>query len=85
MNNTQRLYMKAVKERGRLLSGSEAFDFYTDHVMRNPVTCRYLPWANRGQGKFTDYELWELEQKAMQWHQRHIGSLVLGGILKVDI
>ena len=82
---TRQKLISMIAEKGRVLTEDEAFDFYTENIMRNDVTCRLHPWKNRGKGKYEDYDMQELQQKARQWHRMTIGALVLRGFLKVEV
>ena len=82
LNAKQKLFIKAVKEKGRFFTSEEAFEFYIENIMRNDVTCKlnnYRPGRH-----FDDYQLYELEQKAAQWHRITIGSMVLRGIFSLS-
>ena len=84
-NASQHKLLNMIHAKGRLLTPDEAFDFYTENVMLNNVSCKWNPYRHKGQGRHEDYELWELEQKAAQWHRFAIGSLVLQGFLNPAI
>ena len=81
---TRQKLISMITEKESVLTEEEAFDFYTENIMRNDVTCKLNPWKNRGKGKYEDYGMQELQQKARQWHRATIGALVLRGLLKVE-
>lgn len=82
---TRDLFLRFVYSNMRLMDRGEAFDFYVEHVMRNSVSCKWNEWHNEGKGRHEDYALWELEAKASQWHKNTVGSLVLQGVLPLNI
>lgn len=80
---TRQKIVSLIAQKGRLLTDEEAFDFYTENIMRNDAACKFNPWKNKGQGKYEDYGLQDLQQKARQWHRMTIGALALRGLLKM--
>jgi len=81
-NATRHKLLALIEQKGCLLSDNEAFDFYTENVMRNDAACKLNQWKNQGAGKYEDYELTELVCKAAEWHRRAVGHLVLKGELR---
>lgn len=81
----RKLLIHRIQKKGKILSDSEAFDFYTEHVMRNDATCKWNPYWKEGTGKHEDYSLYELKSKAKQWHKTAIGSLAIDGTLVLEI
>lgn len=85
MKDSKKKLLNIIFEKNRLLSKDEAFDFYVENVMRNQTTCKWNQWHNEFKGRYEDYPLWELEQKAAQWYKLTVGSLVLDGFLGIMI
>ena len=87
LHPTKRKLINLMREKGRILTEEEAFDFYIENVMRNDVTCRFNPYRSYHEKRriYDDYPLCELEQKARSWHFNAVGSLVVRGFLQVDL
>ena len=86
MTPTQKLLIKKIYEKGRLLNADEAFDFYIEHVMRDEVTCRINYYRTDKNGRYLrdDYPLWQLEAKAKGWYKLNIGSLAINGHIPIN-
>ena len=82
---TRQKIVSLISQKGRLFTDEEAFDFYMENIMRNDASCKLRPMWNRGQGRYEDYDLQDLQQKARQWHRMTIGALALRGLLKVEV
>ena len=83
MLQSQKLLLKTIREKGRILTSDEAFNFYIENVMRNDVTCRLNRYSRNI--RHDDYPMWELQTKAQNWHMRAIGSLVYNGHIVAEI
>ncbi len=92
MPPTKKLYLKFFSDNKRLMTDDEAFDFYSENIMRNSATCKFNPYRTQylyeqGIKKriYDDYTIYELKTKAKIWHQNLIGWFVLSGIIKIQI
>lgn len=83
--DTKHKLINLIRKKGRLLTFDEAFDFYTENIMRNSPSCKWNPWKNQGRGKWEDYTMDELKQKAGFWHRHAVGALAMEGWLEIQI
>jgi len=68
---------EAIKNKGSLLTKDEAFDFYTDNIMKRQAQCVLTINGFRP----LDYKMYQLKQKAAMWYRYALGSLLLTGSL----
>lgn len=85
VTNGQYKLLEIIKASIRLPNQAEVFEIYTEHVMTNEASCKYNPYVQKGASdSYIDYELCELEVKAVQWYKMSLGSLIKKEILVLD-
>jgi hypothetical protein len=95
MQPKQEKFLNHIKSLGRLMTDDEALEYYVENHMRVDVSCKfnyYAHYYDRSDGikkdrstYYEDYSLNELRLKAIDWHRRMIGQLVMRGFIKTEI
>lgn len=80
-NKGQEEIIKFCQKNGRIPSFDEAFDIYTDHVLKSQTEC----WMTVNGEKSFDKPLWRIKDSAWSWFKFAMGTLVIKGKLKIKI
>lgn len=67
--------LKFIKENDRIPVYAEAFDIYTDHVLKEQSEC----WMTVNGLKSFDKPLWRINGNALSWFKATLGSLLIEG------
>ena len=67
--------LKFIKENNRIPTYTEAFDIYTDHVLKEQTEC----WMTVNGPTIFDKPLWRIQNSAWSWFKMTIGILVIEG------